>query len=175
MRVTAFLTILYRVEATVTAIAYLAATVSLLADVVGREFLQQGVWGAPRFSVYAAIIAGFLGMSLAASDDSQIRPQIFDALIAAKFDPFFNRLADFISALMYGGLTILAGQFVASSYQNLDVAPVLEWPLWPIQLVLPYAFASVMVRYGCYFIFPDCKAAFLRNLTAGRNVNGNAV
>ena len=60
MRVTAFLTILYRIEATVTAAASLAATLSLLADVVGREFLQQGVWGAPRFAVDAAIIAVFL-------------------------------------------------------------------------------------------------------------------
>ena len=114
-------------------------------------------------------------MSLAASDDSQIRPQIFDALVAARFDAFFNRLADLISAFMYGGLALLAGQFVASSYQNSEVAPVLEWPLWPIQLVLPYAFASVMVRYGCYFIFPDCKVAFLRHLTAGRDVNDSAV
>ncbi len=175
MRITSFLTVLYRIEATVTAAAYLAATVSLLADVAGREFLQQGVWGAPRFAVYAAIIAGFLGMSLAASDDSQIRPQVFDALFPKRFDPFLNRLADFVSALMYGGLTILAAQFVSASYQNLEIAPVLEWPLWPIQLVLPYAFASVMVRYGCYSIFPSSKRAFLKDLTANRDVNGAPV
>lgn len=149
---------LYKIEAGITIVAYIATTVSLLADVLGREIFGHGVWGAPRFAVYAAIIAGFLGMSLAAADGRHVRPQFLDFLIPTPFDPYMNRLADVLSAFLYGGLGVLAWGFVKVSIENGDTAPVLDWVLWPIQLILPYTFFSVALRYLVNAIFPQSKA-----------------
>ena len=152
------LQVLYRLEAGVTVVAYIATTLSLLADVLGREILGQGVWGAPRFAVYAAIIAGFLGMSLAAADGRHVRPQFLDFLIPPPFDPYMNRLADILSAFLYGSLGVLAWGFVSVSLENGDTAPVLDWTLWPIQLVLPYTFFSVSFRYLMNAAWPASQA-----------------
>ncbi|GLQ07135.1 hypothetical protein GCM10007924_23560 [Sneathiella chinensis] len=140
-----------------TVIAYAVTALSLLADILGRELFSQGIDGAPRFAVYAAIIAGFLGMSLAAEDDSHIRPQVFDYLVPPLFEKMFSRLADAVSALIYGGLGYLAVGFVRVTYENGDIAPVLDWPIWPVQLVLPYTFFSISLRYLVITVAPSLK------------------
>jgi len=132
----------FKFEAMVTTIAYAATAISLLADVIGRELFDKGIWGAPRFAVYSAIIAGFLGMSLASASGGHLRPQVLDFVVPAPLDQVMNRVADFISGLLYLGLTYLSINFVMETYQNQDTAPVLDWLIWPIQLVLPYAFLS---------------------------------
>jgi TRAP-type C4-dicarboxylate transport system permease small subunit len=111
-----------------------------------------------------AILAGFLGMSLAAAEDENIRPQIFDAVFPIKLNAAVNRFADFLSCLVYAFLTFLAVKFVASSYANSEIAAVLDWPLWPIQLILPYAFFTVSVRYVIFAFSPSLKASFLSQL-----------
>lgn len=158
---TFFLTVQYRIEAGVTTIAYSAAAISLLADVFGREILGQGVWGASRFAVYAAIIAGFLGLSLAAADDAHIRPRLFDFLISNRYEPLINRSADLLSAILYAALGSLAVSFVWVTFENGDRAAVLDWPIWPIQCVLPYAFLSVAFRYLMQAIDPVLKQRLL--------------
>ncbi len=149
----------YRIEAGVTTFAYCAATISLLADVLARELWDAGIWGAPRFAVYAAIIAGFLGMSLAAADGAHIRPQFLDFVVPKRLDRLANKFADFLSSLIYTSLGVLSVQFVVVSYENGDIAPVLDWLLWPIQLVLPYTFFSVALRYLLQAIWPRLKVA----------------
>lgn len=156
-----FLVFQNKFEGVITTLAYSATALSLLVDVFSREVLGQGVWGAPRFAVYTAIVAGFLGMSLAAAENNQIRPQILDAIIPVRFDVYVNRLADLISAIVYLFLTYLAIGFVISSYENNDIAAVLDWQLWPIQLVLPYSFCAVGFRYILYTVSPSLKMAFV--------------
>ncbi|MBL4907174.1 MAG: TRAP transporter small permease [Sneathiella sp.] len=157
----------YKIEAGVTTLAYGAATISLLADIIGREVFQHGIWGAPRFAVYAAIIAGFLGMALAAADNSLIRPRLLDFVIPPEMEEGINRLADLVSAILYGGLFYLAVLFVWETYDNGDVAPVLDWPLWPIQLILPYTFLSVSLRYFAHAVLPLLK---LNPLATGEEI-----
>lgn len=157
MRFQTFLAVQYRIEAGVTTLAYGAAAVSLLADVLGREVLGQGVWGAPRFSVYATIVAGFLGLSLAAADDVHIRPRLLDFLISDQFEPLIDRGADLLSAFLYAALGALAVSFVWITFENGDRAPVLDWYIWPIQCILPYAFFSVAFRYLMQAIDPALK------------------
>ncbi len=153
-----------KIEAAVTMLAYSATTLSLLGDVIGRELFETGIWGAQRFAVYAAIVAGFLGMSLAAAEGEHIRPQIFDAVFPEKLNKTVNRIADFLSFVVYILLAFLAVKFVLSSYENSEIAAVLDWPLWPIQLILPYAFFAVSCRYFLFAFSPSLKSAFLTKL-----------
>jgi TRAP-type C4-dicarboxylate transport system permease small subunit len=153
------LQIQYRVEAGVMTLAYAATALSLLGDVVGRELFSEGIWGAPRFAVYAAIVAGFLGMSLAAADGAHIRPQLLDFVVPSMFDQLANRIADLVSCGIYFVLGYLSVSFVWVSYENADITPVLDWQLWPIQLILPYTFFSVSFRYLVYVIQPNIKTS----------------
>ena len=161
MQALRYLKIQYKCEALITTIAYSATAISLLVDVLSREFLGEGIWGASRFAVYAAIVAGFIGMSLATVDKNQIRPHIFDAIIPIKFELLICRLSDLTAAIMYVALTFLAANFVKSSHDNNDIAAVLDWQLWPIQLVLPLSFCTVSIRYILYVYSPSLKAAFI--------------
>ena len=149
---------LYRVEAMITVIAYAATAISLLADVIAREIFSSGIWGAPRFAVYTAIFAGFLGMSLAAADGRHIRPQFLDFLIPPSVNRIVEKAGYFLSSGIYLTLSYLACQFVWVSFENGDTAPVLDWKLWPIQLILPYTFFSVAFRYSVMAAAPESKA-----------------
>jgi len=157
MIVRQFLQAQFRLEAGVTVLAYGAAALSLLSDIIGREVFEQGIWGAQRFAVYAAIVAGFLGMVLAAAENSLIRPQMLDFVIPVEMEDGFNRVSDLVSALLYGGLAYLSVNFVWETFINGDTAPVLDWPLWPIQLILPYAFLSVSLRFSLQSFDPSLK------------------
>ncbi|WP_025899109.1 TRAP transporter small permease [Sneathiella glossodoripedis] len=154
----------HRMEATLTMVAYGATAISLLGDVVGRELFDTGIWGAQRFAVYAAIVAGFLGMSLAAAEGENIRPQILDSIIPRSMNAFVDRLADFVSSGIYLILFYLAVGFVQASYENEEIAAVLDWPLWPIQMILPYAFLAVGIRYFAFAISPEFKEQFMNRV-----------
>jgi len=67
-----FLKRLYQLEAFVAAFAYGVLAVTVLADVVFREIFSSPVLGTQRFAVYMSIIAGFLGVGLAAAAGSHI-------------------------------------------------------------------------------------------------------
>lgn len=144
-------------------LSYAAVTLSLLSDIVGRELFGQGIWGAERFAVYAAIIAAFLGLSLASADDLLIRPRFLDAIVPQRFNVAVNRASDAVSALIYMSLGGLAIGYVMGSYARGDITPVLDWPLWPLQLVLPYSFLSAGGRHLLYSVQPDLKQAKIYN------------
>ncbi|WP_169569242.1 TRAP transporter small permease [Sneathiella limimaris] len=155
-----FLIFHFRLEAWIATFAYGAATLSLVIDITGRELIGSGVWGAPRFAVYAAISAGFLGMSLSSASGEQIRPQLLDKVVSVRFSWAVDRMSDFVAALLYGALGVLAISFVQSTYLNGETAAVLEWPLWPIQLVLPYSFFALTLRYVIFACYPSDKEHF---------------
>ena len=56
-----FLTWLRRVGLVVCVTAFAAAALALIADVLARELLGNGIFGAQRFAVWATAIAGLVG------------------------------------------------------------------------------------------------------------------
>ena len=48
---------------------------------------------------------------------------------------------------------------VMQSYEYQEKAAVLYWQLWPIQLVIPYAFFSTAIRHLCFAAWPVLKPA----------------
>ena len=65
-------------ESIVAMAAYAAVAMLLMADVIGREMLGKSIFGAQQMAVYGAIIAGFLGLTLATSDNAHLRPGFMD-------------------------------------------------------------------------------------------------
>jgi len=150
---------LQRIEGAVAALAYATVALLLMADVLGREIFGEGIFGAPKMAVYAAIVAGFLGLALATGAGSHLRPAFLDGVIPDRFDRQVWQAADIVSALVYLGLAWVAIEFVLSTRQSSDRAAVLYWLLWPIQVVMPYAFISCALRHALFAIAPSLRPA----------------
>ena len=148
---------LKRFESALAALAYSTVALLLIADVLGRELFGQALFGAQKMAVFAAIVAGFLGLSLATNAGSHLRPGFLDNIFPARFDSLIWRLADTLSSLIYLVLAIVAIQFILVSMSAGDRAAVLYWTLWPIQLVIPYAFFSSSIQHAIFAAWPQLR------------------
>lgn len=143
-------------ESIAAAAAYALVASLLIGDVLGRELLGKGIFGAQKMSVYCAIVAAFLGLSLATSSNMQLRPSFLDHVFKG---PMTDRVGDAFAALFYIFLTVIAIMFIQQSMEFQDRAAVLYWLLWPIQLIIPYALLSTGLRHGVFARWPDLKPA----------------
>ncbi len=136
--------------------AYAAVALLLMADVIGRELLGTSLFGAQQIAVYGAILAGFLGLSLATSDNSHLRPGFMD-FVFQRHERRINQVADGLSAAFFLAAAFIAWTFVAISMEAGDRAPVLYFTVWPLQLVIPYAFVSTSLKHFIFALRPDLK------------------
>jgi len=150
-----FLDKLVKVEGLVAALAFLSAATAILADVVGRELLGHGVWGAAKFAVFCAVIAGFLGIGVATHAGMHLRPRFADGWVPERFETLVQRISSLISSALFIALGVAAIMYVRDSYSFGQVAPVLDWPMWMVQIVMPYAFFSNATRHMIYAVQPE--------------------
>ena len=152
----AFLALL---ESIVAVIAYLVVASLLLGEIAARELFSSSIWGSQKMAVFAAIFAAFLGLSLATAANAHLRPQFADYWWPAAWHARMARFGDGLSCLIYIGLGVIAAFYISDTFSNQDRAAVLYWPLWPIQLVIPYAFFSSALRHLAFAIWPEMKPA----------------
>ena len=124
-----------------------------------EKYLGHSVFGAQKMAVFAAVVAGFLGLSLATAAGSHLRPGFMDGIFPARFNTTVWRAADVVSSLIYLALAIVAIQFVLVSMEAGDRAAVLYWTLWPIQMVIPYAFFSSAIQHAIFALWPQLRPA----------------
>ena len=153
----AFLALLLRAEAMLAAIAYSVVAALLLGEIVAREIFATSIWGSQKMAVFAAIVAGFLGLSLATAANAHLRPQFADNWWPAHWRDGVARFGDFLSAFLFAAMGVVAALYISDTFANGDRAAVLYWPLWPIQLVLPYAFFSSALRHFVFAAWPNLK------------------
>ncbi|MGB1010450.1 MAG: TRAP transporter small permease [Thiolinea sp.] len=146
------------IESVIATLAYAFVAGLLIVDVVGRELFGATIMGSQQLAVYGAIIAGFLGLTLATSDNSHLRPGFMDFLFK-RFEPKIQQLGDALSASFFFVSACVAWMFVSVSMDNQDKAPVLYFVVWPLQLVLPYAFISSGLKHLIFALRPELKPA----------------
>lgn len=127
-----------------------------MADVIGRELFSQSFLGAQQLAVYGAILAGFIGLTLATSDSSHLRPGFMD-FVFRRYENHVTRVGDAMSAVFYGFAAYIAWTFVAYSMDAGDRAPVLYFLVWPLQIIIPYAFVSAGTKHLIFALRPDLK------------------
>ncbi len=152
-----FLNRLLSVEGSIAAIAYAAVAVLLLSDIVAREVFSFSILGAQKWAVFATTLAGFLGLVMATADNSHLRPRVFDNWLPKSIHAQVKRLGDFISAALFCTMGWYAAVYVGETFSNNDRAAVLYVPLWPIQLIIPYAFFACALRHLAFGCWPDLK------------------
>lgn len=143
-------------ESIVATVAYALVAALLMVDVIGREVFASALLGIQQLAVYGAIVAGFLGLTLATSDNSHLRPEFLDFL-AGGHGALVARFGDLLSATFYFAGTYVSWTFVQVSMDSGDKAPVLYFLLWPLQLVIPYAFASAGLKHLIFALRPALK------------------
>lgn len=144
------------IESIVATAAYAAVAGLLMVDVIGREVFGHSFLGAQQLAVYGAILAGFIGLTLATSDSSHLRPGFMDFLFR-KHEHLAGRIGDSVSAAFYGFAAYVAWSFVAYSMEAGDRAPVLYFFVWPLQIIIPYAFVSAGAKHLIFGLRPDLK------------------
>ena len=149
-----FLNALLRFEGMIAVSAYALTCSLLLGDVFAREFLSQAIWGAQKLAVFGAIVAGILGLTIAVGNNAHLRAGFADRVLPWGW---VDRAGDLVSAALFGGLCWYAIAFVGESLEFRDRAEVIGIPLWPIQLVFPYAFGTAALRHLIFFVAPGTR------------------
>jgi TRAP-type C4-dicarboxylate transport system permease small subunit len=148
---------LWTVEATICVIAFCGTALALMADVLARELLGNGIFGAQRFAVWANAIAGLLGFALVTAERGHLRPQFADGLCPKFLEPHVDRIGEVLSALICLTLAWFAVQFVQSSAKLGERGMAIPILVWPIQVVIPWMFGSSALRHIAYAIWPELR------------------
>lgn len=148
---------LNRIEAIAAAIGMILVAVLLLVDLLGREFFGSGVFWAPRLASYATTVGGMLAFCVVVSAGGHLRPTFADRLFPPRWDTQISFIADLVSAGLCIFFTYHAAWFVYSSAIIGTRAIALEIPVWYIELIIPYVFASAAIRYLTYAFFPALR------------------
>lgn len=151
------LAILLWVESVVATIAYVIVAGLLLGEIIARDVFSTTIWGSLQMAVFAAIAAGFLGLSLATAANAHLRPQFADYWWPEAWRPTLARIGDAISAVIFTFAGWLASVYIADTFTTGDRAAVLYWPMWPFQLVIAYAFYASALRHLIFALRPDLK------------------
>ena len=148
---------LFRIEIVVSCTAFVLVAVALFADVVGREALGNGIFGAQKFAVFCTAIAGLLGFTIVVHSGGHLRVSAVDRLFPEAWHFPMMRIGDLVSCAICVFLGAYAVDFVAKSAQLGESDMVFRIKMWPIQLVLPYLFLASALRYLCYAAFPALR------------------
>jgi len=152
-----FLRGLWLLEATICVLAFSITAVALMADVLGREFFGNGIFGAQRLAVWSTAVAGLLGFALVTAETGHLRPRFADGWLPKAAEPYIDRLADIISAVICIGLGWYAVDFVRNSAALGERGMAISIVVWPIQTVLPWMFLSSALRHVCFAVWPALK------------------
>lgn len=150
---------LFWAEASVAVTAFLVVAVALMADVIGREFFGDGIFGAQRVAVWATAIAGLGGFALVTAEGGHLRPQFADGWLPKDWDPYLARLGDVVSAAICLFLAWFAWEFVMENRRLGERGMAVPILVWPIQLILPWMFLSSALRYIAFAALPQLRPA----------------
>ena len=90
---------LWLLEATVCVLAFSITAVALMADVLGREFFGNGIFGAQRLAVWTTAIAGLVGFALVTAEGGHLRPRFMDGWLPKSAEPYIGRIGELVSAI----------------------------------------------------------------------------
>ncbi|NJO35295.1 MAG: TRAP transporter small permease [Rhodospirillales bacterium] len=143
----------------------------LVLDVLGREFLgpflrflgfepgATGIFASQKLSIFALVIGSFAGIGIATATGAHIVPSFASGWVPEPWRRVYDRCVDLLTGVVLIAVVWFGFKFVGSSFKTDLRAPVLDWPVWPIQLAIPLGFLSAAGRYLIYAAWPLLKPA----------------
>ena len=141
----------------------------LVLDVLGREFVgpllrlvglepgATGIFASQKLSIFALVIGSFAGIGIATATGAHIVPTFASGWVPAHWQRTYDRAVDLLTGVFLVGVAWFGFKFVGSSFKTDLRAPVLDWPVWPIQLAIPLGFLSAAGRYFLYAAWPALR------------------
>jgi TRAP-type C4-dicarboxylate transport system permease small subunit len=149
--------LLTKIERLIASLLILLLTALVITDVAAREIFKTGLPWAQKGAVYMMIWAGFLGAILIAHKAEHLRPEVADKLWTGKSKIYFLRIQNFLVFLFCGAMTWYSIQYVSESREFADRNIIIDTPMWILQMVIPYSFFSMSLRYLFYTFSPKEK------------------
>ena len=103
-------------------------------------------WGDPLLRILVLWV-GLLGALAASRGNRQITVDVLTRLLQGRAKSAARAVASVFTAVVCGVLTYHAGRFVAMEYQE-GTPAVAGLPAWLFELVMPFAFGLICVRYA---------------------------
>jgi TRAP-type C4-dicarboxylate transport system permease small subunit len=155
----AVLAAISRLERSVTVAAFAVLVAVVLADVVSRELSDRGLHWALQAGIYANYVVVLCGLGIASASDAHLRPRFADRWLPAGLEPMLVRLPDAGMALFCLGFAVVAVDVVAVTRELGDRSAVLGNQVWPLQALMPVAFALAAIRHALYAGWPSLRSA----------------
>lgn len=147
-----FFDLLTKIEKFVASVFIFLLTILVIFDVGSREIAQTGIPWAQKSAVYLMIWAGFLGAVLVTHKVEHLRPEVGDKLWKGKSKIWAMRMQNLLVLIFCVVMTKASVNYVLESKEFGDENIILNTPMWLLQLVIPYCFLSMSLRY-LYFTF----------------------
>lgn len=144
------LRVAHRCERWITFIAFGVMAGAVFADVLIREIWGSGWLYATPIAVWANVVVVLVGIGLASHDGAHLRPRFADAWLPKSWDKTMHRVQEATFALFCTAFAVLCWQVVSESMRLQEYGSVLRILIWPIQSVMPLAFAMAALRHGIY-------------------------
>ncbi|HPD92442.1 MAG: TRAP transporter small permease [Rhodobacter sp.] len=143
-----------RAEIAVIVLSFVAMTALLLADIVGREIVRQGLFGASSYALYFLILSAMLSFDVAVAKGVHLRPTAFDGLVPQAWAPTMERLGHVLSAAIAVLVVWGAWVFIAETRFFHETNATIRLPLWPMQTPLVIGFGLSGLRHCLYALYP---------------------
>lgn len=143
---------LTKVERLFASLLIMTLTVFVVLDVGAREIFKTGIPWAQKGAVYMMIWAGFLGAILITHKVEHLRPEVADKLWKGKLRGFYLRFHNLLVFMFTLAMAYYSYGYVLESKEFGDRNVIIDMPMWVLQMIIPYTFCSMSLRY-LYFIF----------------------
>ncbi len=148
---------LFKIERIVASVLIFILTVFVVMDVASREIYQTGIPWAQKGAVYLMIWAGFIGAILVTHKVEHLRPEISDKIWTGSLKKFYLRSHNLLVFIFTSAMTYYSILYVLESKEFADRNVIIDVAMWVLQLIIPYAFASMSLRYLYFIFFPREK------------------
>jgi len=150
---------LHEAERLITFLAFAVMVSVVFADVLVRELTGSGLHWARQVGVYANIFVVMIGLGIASGEGAHLRPRFADAWLPRRFERWMPHVQEGVMALFCLGFSVAAVFVVIETFQLGERSVILRVSVWPVQAVIPLAFAIATLRHGLYALWPALRPA----------------
>ena len=148
---------LLALESAILLTAFAILILVTFADVALRTISGSGLLWSRDVGIYANIWLSMLGIGIASSQGSHLRPRFMDSWVRAEWHSWLPRLQELLTAAGFLALAVIATQVVADTRALGDSNSVLRWPIWICQLCMPLALGFAACKHSLFALFPALR------------------
>ncbi len=124
----------------------------VLTQIFLRNFFQTGIGGADPLVRHLVLWVVFLGAGIAAKDNGHIKIDLISKKMPRKLSKVIEFMVAIFSTCVLGILIYAAMSFVTMEYNDNLKIPLLNIPVWTMEVIIPVGYAIVAIHMVIYSI-----------------------